>query len=97
MASVDENWYTSEDSDSGSSVFVRNFRWQNLNDGNGIACMFIFTPRRFSRQLHTPTKYIFLESSLIGESSGWSFVHFTVTLKCFFVKTGENFRVPADR
>ena len=43
------------------------------------------------------TKYIFLESSLIGESIGWSFVHFTVTLKCFFVKTGENFRVPADR
>ena len=56
-----------------------------------------FSPRRFSRQLQTPTKYIFLESSLIGELIGWSFVHFTATLRCSVVKTGQNFRVPAAR
>ena len=84
-------------SDSGSSALILNFRWQNLNGGNGTACTFTFSPRRFSRQLQTPTKYIFLESSLIGESIGWSFVHLTATLRCSFVKTGQNFRVPADR
>ena len=84
-------------SDSGSSVLILNFRWQNLNGGNGTACTFTFSPRRFSRQLQTPTKYIFLECSLIGESIGWSFVHFTATSRCPFVKTGQNFRVPADR
>ena len=29
-------------SDSGSSVLILNFRWQNLNGGNGTACTFTF-------------------------------------------------------
>ena len=84
------------DSDSRSSVLILNFHWQNLNGGNGTACTFTFSPRRFSRQLQTPTKYIFLESSLIGESIGWSFVHFTATLRCSVGKTVQNWLKASD-